>query len=188
MKHFYTSRELSNRLEINLARWKRWARSFLPPDPLGGLQSGYARQYSYKELCKVYLGGFLLSHLKLTVLDSRQILADLSPWLKKNGFFDTNGSAKGGCYRSMSSGVYRLFISRRQVKTVNASGFAYLIRHVVRQSAGGSAGDEMITEMVQEYLLLSGAPDGNSFLGDPSLYFVNLSPLFSALRQRLLSD
>jgi hypothetical protein len=49
MIHYYTNREISQKLEINLARWKRWSRSFLPPDPLGGMQSGYARQYAFKE-------------------------------------------------------------------------------------------------------------------------------------------
>ena len=46
MIRFYLNRELSDRLGIRLSRWKRWSREFLPPDPLGGLQSGFARQYS----------------------------------------------------------------------------------------------------------------------------------------------
>ena len=46
MIKFYTNRELSEKLSIGLSKWKRWSREFLPPDPLGGLQSGYARQYT----------------------------------------------------------------------------------------------------------------------------------------------
>ena len=49
MIKFYTNKELSRTFSINLAKWKRWSREFLPPDPLGGLQSGYARQYNLDE-------------------------------------------------------------------------------------------------------------------------------------------
>ncbi|MBW2491912.1 MAG: hypothetical protein JRE65_12275, partial [Deltaproteobacteria bacterium] len=45
MIKFFTNRELSDSLDIKLTKWKRWSREFLPPDPLGGMQSGYARQY-----------------------------------------------------------------------------------------------------------------------------------------------
>ena len=88
MIRYYTNRELAQKLEVNLARWKRWSRSFLPPDPLGGMQSGYARQYLFKDLFKVFLGGFLLGHLKLSVAESQKVLADISPWLEANGFYD----------------------------------------------------------------------------------------------------
>ena len=94
MIHYYTNRELAEKLEVNLARWKRWSRSFLPPDPLGGMQSGYARQYLFKDLFKVFLGGYLLGHLKLSVNESRKVLDDISPWLGNNGFFDWDFSDK----------------------------------------------------------------------------------------------
>lgn len=87
MNIYFKSRYLSDRLDINLAKWKRWSRDFLTPDPLGGLQSGVARQFNLKDAFKVYFGGYLVSDLKLTIPDALCVLNDLSPWLKKNGYF-----------------------------------------------------------------------------------------------------
>ena len=66
MVTFYQNRELSQKLGVKLAKWKRWSREFLPPDPLGGLQSGYARQYNLNDAFSVYLGGYLVSELKFS--------------------------------------------------------------------------------------------------------------------------
>jgi hypothetical protein len=87
MIKYYANRELSRKLEINLARWKRWSREFLPPDPLGGLQSGYARQYSPDSAFTVFLGGYLVAYMKFTIPESKQILKDLHSWLVDNGFY-----------------------------------------------------------------------------------------------------
>jgi len=87
MMKFISNREISEKLGINLAKWKRWSRELLPPDPLGGLQSGYARQYNPADAFTVYLGGHLIADLKYTVPESRQILADLHDWLVRNGFY-----------------------------------------------------------------------------------------------------
>ncbi|PID39525.1 MAG: hypothetical protein CR984_06610 [Proteobacteria bacterium] len=186
MIHFYTNRELSRRLEINLARWKRWSRSFLPPDPLGGMQSGYARQYSYKEVCKVYLGGFLLSHLKMSVPESQEVLADLSPWLKKNGFFDMNGPNDGKVSPHIPSAVHRLYISRNQATHNKAAGFSYLIRYSVDRPDPNSEDDRIITDIIRDQLLNAGAVDGIAFLKDPFVLLVNLTPLFESMKRRLV--
>jgi hypothetical protein len=87
MIKFYTNRELSKRLNINLAKWKRWSREFLPPDPLGGLQSGYARQYHPDQAFTVFLGGHLVGDLKFSIPEARQMMKDLKPWLTDKGFF-----------------------------------------------------------------------------------------------------
>ncbi|MCP4744631.1 MAG: hypothetical protein GY874_00585 [Desulfobacteraceae bacterium] len=62
-------------------------REFLPPDPLGGLQSGYARQLSLKDAFYVFLGGVLVGSLKFTIPEARRILNDITPWLKATGLF-----------------------------------------------------------------------------------------------------
>jgi hypothetical protein len=85
MKLYFTNRELAAGLEVGLARWKRWSREFLPPDPLGGLQSGYARQYSIDQAFTVYLGGHLVAELKFGIAAARQIVADLHPWFSEAG-------------------------------------------------------------------------------------------------------
>ena len=86
MLKYYTSRRLSEIFGIKLARWKRWSREFLPPDPLGGMQSGYARQYTLDESFIVYLGGYLVKHLQFSIPDTRIILKELNGWMKENGF------------------------------------------------------------------------------------------------------
>ena len=87
MLKFYTNKDLSQALGINLAKWKRWSRDFLPPDPLGGLQSGYARQYNPDEAFKVFMAGYLVSELKFTIPEAKQILQDLNAWLVEYGFY-----------------------------------------------------------------------------------------------------
>lgn len=84
---YLSSKELSRKLRINLAKWKRWTREFLEPDPLGGYQSGYARQFSHRDAFRVYLGGYLVGQLKFSILDAGRILSDLNAWLNKNGFY-----------------------------------------------------------------------------------------------------
>lgn len=79
-------------MEINLAKWKRWSREFLPPDPLGGMQSGYARQYNPDQAFKIYLGGLLVSDLKFTIPEAKQILDDLEEWLVSQGYYIVAGN------------------------------------------------------------------------------------------------
>ena len=83
MIRFYLNRELSETLDIRLSRWKRWSREFLPPDPLGGMQSGYARQYTLEQAFTVYVGGHLVSDLKFSVHEAKQIMGDLGAWLRE---------------------------------------------------------------------------------------------------------
>ncbi|BBO66830.1 hypothetical protein DSCA_07600 [Desulfosarcina alkanivorans] len=186
MIHYYTNRELSEKLEINLARWKRWSRSFLPPDPLGGMQSGYARQYTFKDLLKVFLGGHLISHLRLSVQDSRKVLADLAPWLKKAGFFDMNGSLGAESQKTEPPQPYRIyFCPLPRAETRNGSNFGYLIRRSVSVDSDESAPGHRVTERVAETLIHSGAPDGRTFLTDPNVRIINISALVDLLVDRL---
>ncbi len=83
---YFESRYLSEKLGIPLAKWKRWSREFLAPDPLGGLRSGYARQFSYHDAFRVYLGGHLVNDLKFGIPEARQILSAIHPWLKQYGY------------------------------------------------------------------------------------------------------
>lgn len=78
MLSFYDSRSLTHKLNIPLARYKRWTREFLPPDNLGGYQSGYARQYNVNEAFLVYLGGFLVHDVKLTMTQAKDVLAHMT--------------------------------------------------------------------------------------------------------------
>ena len=120
---YYTSRELSEKLSINLAKWKRWAREFLPPDPLGGLRSGYARQYTREEAFIVFLGGYAVGDLNIPVAATKKLLQDLSVWLEKNGFFKTAGSENA----TVPVSEHVLIFYRQGFK----NGLLYHIRHIM---------------------------------------------------------
>ncbi len=133
MIKYYTNRELSRNLGINLARWKRWSREFLPPDPLGGMQSGYARQYSPDSAFTVFLGGYLVAYMKFTIPEVKQILKDLNDWLVNNGFyFIDKGDSKTS--DPINSVIYRHII---YICENNLSGkhidFCYKIKGIISE-------------------------------------------------------
>jgi hypothetical protein len=186
MIHYYTNREISQKLEINLARWKRWSRSFLPPDPLGGMQSGYARQYAFKDLFKVYLGGHLLSHLKLSLPESQQVLTDLSPWMKKSGFLELNGAIGALAEIGGLTNGYRIYFSPVRASGVKiGSGFCYLIRKTVSIQSDELTTCRQIKETIEEIMIHADATDGCFFLQDPHVRMINFSPLYAALVKTL---
>lgn len=84
MIKFYSNRELSERLAIRLSKWKRWSREFLPPDPLGGIQSGYARQYAIDQAFTVFLGGYLVAELHFSIPEAKQIVQELGIWINSH--------------------------------------------------------------------------------------------------------
>ena len=181
MIHYYTNREISEKLKVNLARWKRWSRAFLPPDPLGGMQSGYARQYLFKDLFKVYLGGHLISHHKLTVPEGCHLLADLAPWLKRMGFLDVNGSHTR-LPENADPGVPILvfFAPRGSPDGKSRAGFDYLVhRHIA--GSGTKRGHLSVRESD-----LNGEPlDGKAFFMQPDIHVINISVLRATLLECL---
>jgi hypothetical protein len=132
MIKFYTNKELSKKFNVNLARWKRWSREFLPPDPLGGLQSGYARQYNPDEAFTVVLGGHLVGDLKFSIPETKQILVDLHQWLVDHDFYfyfsKTSESAKNP---TPDVNYYQLAISSRAIRRDNDHGLSYWARGII---------------------------------------------------------
>lgn len=121
---YYESRYLSERLSVNLARWKRWSREFLEPDPLGGMQSGVARQFSSQDAFKVFLGGVMVGELKFTIPEAVRILSDLSPWLRKKGFFSIASQLRPSEQNNLQEHHIYIF-------AVSRSHFAYAVRTLV---------------------------------------------------------
>ncbi len=138
MLKYYTNPVLAGRFGINPAKWKRWAREFLPPDPIAGLQSGYARHFYTNDAFRVFLGGHLVSALRFTVPEARRILSDLSPWLKKNGFsFDLRGMVQKSADTAKASADCAVDVAPN-----GRDGFCYAIRSVVERCPAGEAGLE----------------------------------------------
>jgi hypothetical protein len=142
MIRYYTNRDLSERLGTKLAKWKRWSREFLPPDPLGGMQSGYTRQYTPDEAFTVYLGGSLVADLHFTIPGARQILEDLQAWLSANGFRSNSGSLRkeSGQHGKAPIHHYHIYITPPARQAPHPSetdgsnrSFRYLIRGILTE-------------------------------------------------------
>ncbi len=127
MIQFYLNRELSDRLGIRLSRWKRWSREFLPPDPLGGLQSGFARQYSLQEAFHVYLGGHMVADLKFSIPETKIILGDLKEWVTSRYFSYPPPEEQSLVQQSVKE--YRIYIFMNREPTQRC-------RHIHTGSAG----------------------------------------------------
>ncbi len=188
MIHYYTNRELSHLLGINLARWKRWSRSFLPPDPLGGMQSGYARQYTFKDLFTVFLGGYLVGHLKLSVLESQTVLSDLSGWLKKNGFMKLNVDGVQEFPQGEGGSRYLIFFCPiSQSNGRQATGYRYLIRKTVDTRIATPASGHRTMEAIEETVLCAGPSDATAIYNDPFVRLINLSAIHNHLVKKLIT-
>jgi len=108
---FYNNRELSDKFGVNLARWKRWAREFLPPDPLAGQQAGYARQYYVDDVFTVFVGGHLVAELGFSIPEARTILTETREWMKAKGFrFDPRGNRRPSKDVDVHVKSYALFL------------------------------------------------------------------------------
>jgi len=150
---FYTNRELSSSLDVNLARWKRWSREFLPPDPLGGMQSGYTRQYNPNEAFKVKLGGHLVADLKFAIPEAKQILNDLDGWLADKGFyFDIKGRANSDEGVDRLINRYIIFI-KREKPLDNKFEFIYTVRGIISNKPVKYKGFEIMEERYVETLV-----------------------------------
>jgi len=129
MIKFYTNKELADKFNLNLARLKRWSREFLPPDPLGGLQSGYARQYNPDEAFTVVLGGHLVGDLKFSIPETKQILVDLHQWLVDHGFyFYVSKNSEAARNTTPDVDYYQLSISSRADGRDKYCGLSYWAR------------------------------------------------------------
>ena len=146
MIKFFTNRALSQGLKINLAKWKRWSREFLPPDPLGGMQSGYARQYNPDQAFSVYLGGLLVADLKFTIPEARQILQDLQTWLAEKGFcFNASRKILPGTGENEIVKKYILLIEGGKPED-GRFDFIYTVRGMISREPVDYKGIEIIEE------------------------------------------
>lgn len=175
---YYNSRYLSERLGVNLARWKRWSRTFLSADPLGGLQSGVARQFNLKDSFKVYLGGYLVGHIKFSIPDAVRILRDLSPWLKQRGFFQL--TPKGPSGSQQYGQHHHIYI---HAPPAQGEKFAYTIRSVTSSQLVDDERGEWQETFVQSTI---GPSTGDIFDGGAaSAHLLGITALYRDFLNRL---
>jgi hypothetical protein len=144
MIKFYTNRELSEKLDIRLSKWKRWSREFLPPDPLGGMQSGYARQYTIDQAFIVFLGGHLVADLHFSIPETKQIIEELSPWINRHKKTAYPEKPAETAFEDIQVYIYRQLPSPNP-KVV---AFVYLERKQIRDEPYESSGSGCKTRRV----------------------------------------
>ena len=151
MIKYYTNKELSERFGINIARWKRWSREFLEADPLGGLQSGYARQYHPADAFHIFLCGHLVAELKYSIAATKMIYKDLQTWLKEHGFLNLYNSEKPANNIKESAKEYFIYIQewKNQKKPV----FSYTIRELILKEECELQGEIIFKEHYKETLI-----------------------------------
>ena len=151
MVKLFSNKELATCLEINPARWKRWSREFLPPDPLAGRQSGYARQYYLNDAFTVFFGGHLVGALRLAIPEARRVLSDLDDWLRKNGYrFDPGGGRSGPLAGDAAAAEHSI-----TAYPSPAGGFHYQIRQILHKEASTENGATMCRVTYHESWLQS---------------------------------
>ena len=181
MIKFYTNKELAQRFHINLSRWKRWSREFLPPDPLGGMQSGYARQYNPNEAFILYLAGHLVSGMKFSISEARQILSTLEPWLRQHGFlFSFSSTAQKDPQDGALFSAWQLVIVVRHQDAGRQQWLTCLARGMER-----SAGRQDFKGRRQCYVEFPIGPEKDEFLLENIESFRVLN--ISVLHQRFLN-
>jgi len=161
MIKFYTNKKISQLFSLNIAKWKRWSREFLAPDPLGGLQSGYARQYNLDEVFTVYLGGHLVGDLKFTIPEAKQILHELHQWLVDHDFyFDFSGTATPKNQSVQPVQSYRIAIISMNIPPGNLPGLRYRSKAIFSSDSFDSNGVPMQLERFVESWV--SAPDNEA--------------------------
>jgi hypothetical protein len=176
---YYKSKYLAKKTGINPARWKRWVREFLPPDPLGGLQSGYARQFNLKDAFKVHLGGYLVHSLKFSVSEAKTVLSDLNGWLNQNGFFKLT-AANSVEHRVVYQINHRIYIFR-----IDNGEFGYTIRSIA--TPDGDHDDEERLERYRMTFLKTSCDllESGKFL---SARVLNIGYLYNAFIEQIAAN
>jgi hypothetical protein len=179
MIRYFTNRQLSRSFGVNLAKWKRWSREFLPPDPLGGLQSGYARQYSPDDAFQLRVAGYLVSAAALAIPDVRRVLEDLGPLMQDAGFrFDPAASdgEKASRREEGAAGDIQVWIHRGA-----ATAMHYRIQMIEkRMQLGGEGRSRRLEQRWLEELVPERAQWPRQLLEG---YGARILPLSSLLRE-----
>ena len=151
---------------------------------MGGLQSGYARQYVFHDMMRVYLGGHLVSHLKLSLVEAARVLDDLSPWLKKNGYLSASAplipAEPGPCPAVVDHRIY--FSPMPNRNGIAGPLFRYLIQSSVERRIEQTHPDQRV---VESFTVLHISLDGTPLDEPDVLALIQLDGADSVLVHRL---
>ncbi len=95
------ARQASSLFQVKLATWKRWSREFLPPDRKARMRSGQMRLFSLDQAFEVFLGAHLVSFLRYSIPEAREIMGVLRSWLRKNSVYPETSVADPEALRRM---------------------------------------------------------------------------------------
>ncbi len=188
MIRYHTNKELADKLHINLAKWKRWSREFLPPDPLGGLQSGYARHYKTDDAFTVVLGGHLVSELRFSIPQAKTILTDLQQWLLDLRFYfdyESRANPLADIHASVQS--YTIYIIPLSLTRQHAAVFNYILHGFIGKQSHIVDDLPLISERFVEQTHPKNDPD--IFLHTrPVLRALNITALHNWFHDRLTAN
>lgn len=160
MVKFYSNRELSERLATRLSKWKRWSREFLPPDPLGGMQSGYARQYTIDQAFTVFLGGYLVAELHFTIPEAKQIVQELGLWI------NSHKTAFVGKTTEKPLEDIQVYIFKQISSPSDRAAFAYLEKKYLSDEPYKTGGPHARRVVYREKPIPVGAPTNGLYKTD----------------------
>ncbi len=160
MVKFYSNRELSERLATRLSKWKRWSREFLPPDPLGGMQSGYARQYTPDQAFIVFLGGYLVADLHFSIPEAKQIVQELGPWI------NTHKTTFVGEKKEKPLEDTQVYIFKQISSLSEGAAFAYLEKKCLSNEPYEAGGPHTRQEVYREKPIPVAAPTNGLYKTD----------------------
>jgi hypothetical protein len=188
MIRFYTNRQLSQTLNVNLSKWKRWSREFLAPDPLGGLQSGYARQFNRDDAFTVYIGGYLVGDMGFTIPEARRILSDLAEPFTELGYFESHESRFP--VSNFSTEIrkrvryYYIVIAMKGTSGSKHLAFTYYIRGVLSEHTVEPETDTVRQVRYAEYVV-GDSKNGTTFTATSPKKILPISALFDQFLKAL---
>jgi len=155
---------------------------------LGGLQSGFARQYSLVDAFHVYLGGHLVADLNFPIPETRLILDDLKPWVRSQFFSHKHNKVPPSV--ALPTKEYRIHIFTTRANSHTEHKRRYAVRRLIDEKMDGKRGTRMITERYLENWLesgefVSGDADADNALEWGSSRILYISKLYEKFKRKL---
>lgn len=139
----FSARQVSSFFQVKLATWKRWSREFLPPDRKARMRSGQTRFFSPNQAFEVYLGAHLISYLRYSIPEAREIIAGLKTWLRKNGIYPETSEVDPEALRRMRQ--LQVVIHQKDDGT-----FCYESKHIVSVKPNVGRTTNVIEEVYEQ--------------------------------------